>query len=103
MRRSFNIMKETDIVNVTEEIVRGLVSFMLQSPEYQMFCHCKECELEVVAMTLNTLPSKYVVSKAARNNAFEYFNRPENIEYINKQIIRALHVVSKKGNHTKIT
>ena len=96
-------MKETDLINVTEEIVRGLVSFMLQSPEYQIFCDCKECELDVVAMTLNTLPSRYVVSNAARNYEFDQYNRPENIEKINKQIIWALHVVSKKEDHIKIT
>ena len=94
-------MTEPVLVNVTEEIVRGLVSFMLQSPGYQTFCHCKKCELEVVAMALNTLYSKYVVSTEARNAAFEEINSPENIEYINKQIIRALHVVSKNTNHIK--
>ena len=94
-------MTEPVLVNVTEEIVRGLVSFMLQSPDYQTFCHCKECELDAVAIALNALPSKYVVSTASRNAAFEKVNRPENIEYINKQIIRALHVVSKSPHHTQ--
>lgn len=96
-------MTEPGLVNVTEEIVRGLVSFMLQSPGYQTFCHCKKCELDVVAMALNTLSSKYVVTTEARNAAFEQINSPENIEYINKQIIQALHAVSKQRNHIKIS
>ena len=95
-------MTEPVLVNVTEEIVRGLVSLMLQSPSYQTFCHCKECELDVVAMALNTLSSKYVVSTEARNAAFEQINSPENIEYINKQIIQSIHVVSKNTSHIKI-
>ena len=92
-------MTEPVLVNVTEEIVRGLVSFMLYSPDYQIFCHCKECELEVMAIALNKLPSKYVVSTEARNAAYEQINCPENIENINKQIIRAIHIVSKKPHH----
>ena len=95
-------MTEPVLVNVTEEIVRGLVSFMLQSPDYQTFCHCKVCELDVVAIALNALPSKYVVSTESRDAAYAQVNRPENIEYINKQIIRALHVVSKNPHHSKL-
>ena len=96
-------MTEPVLVNVTEEIVRGLVSFMLRSPDYQTFCHCKDCELGVVAISLNALPSKYVVSVESRNAAFAEINRPENIEYINKQIIRALHAVSNNPYHSKLS
>ena len=31
-------MSDPILVNVTEEIVRGLVSFLLRGPEYQTFC-----------------------------------------------------------------
>ena len=95
-------MTEPVLVNVTEEIVSGLVSFMMQSPDYQTFCHCKECELDVVVIALNALPSKYVVSNESRDAAFAKVNRPENIEYINKQIIRALHAVSKNPHQSKL-
>lgn len=92
-------MKEPIIVNVTEEIVSGLVSFLLHGIEYQTFCSCKTCELDVVAIALNVLPTKYVVSNESRNAAFERMNTPENIEEINKQIIRAIHVVGRKPRH----
>lgn len=95
-------MTEPVLMNVTEEIVSGLVSFMLRSPDYQTFCHCKQCELDIVALALNALPSKYVVSTKSRDAAFEQVNRPEHIEYINKQIIRAVHIVSKNPNHLNI-
>ena len=85
--------------NVMEEIVSGLVSFMLHSPDYQTFCRCDQCALEVEALALNSLPPKYVASEEARNAAFEQINRPENIEFVNKQIIKALHAVSKNPNH----
>ncbi|WP_341300706.1 late competence development ComFB family protein [Lysinibacillus sp. FSL H8-0500] len=92
-------MSDPILVNVTEEIVRGLVSFLLRGPEYQTFCKCKNCELDTVAFTLNALPSKYVTSMETRDEAFREMNTPENIERINKEIIHALHVVNKHPRH----
>ena len=94
------IMEQTaKLVNVTEEIVHGLVSFLLHGVEYQTFCHCEQCELDIVAITLNALPSKYVATKEARDAAFEALNTPDKIEEINKQIIRAIHIVGRNPNH----
>lgn len=87
------------LVNVTEEIVHGLVSFLLHGTEYQTFCHCEQCELDIVALSLNTLPPKYVATQKARNEAFEKLNTPEMIEVINRQIIRAIHIVGRNPNH----
>lgn len=92
-------MSEPDLLNVTEEIVKGLVKFMIHSPDYQTFCHCKKCELSIVANALNNLPSKYVVSEQSRNEAYLQINTPENIEVINKEIIRAIHLVSINPQH----
>lgn len=94
-------MTELKLVNVTEEIVRGLVSFLLHGTEYQTFCHCHECEMDVVAIALNALPPKYVSTVDARDRAFKYLNTPENIEQINKQIIRAIHLVGRNPRHHK--
>lgn len=89
------------LVNVTEEIVRGLVSFLLHGTEYQTFCHCGECEMDIVAIALNALPPKYVATAEARDRAFGSLNTPESIEQINKQIIRAIHVVGRNPRHHK--
>ena len=92
-------MSEPILVNVTEEIVRGLVSFLLRGPEYQTFCKCQTCEFDTVALALNALPSKYVTSMESRDEAFIMMNTPEHIELINKEIIHALHVVNKFPRH----
>lgn len=92
-------MAEPILVNVTEEIVRGLVSFLLHGNEYQTFCHCHQCEMDIIARALNTLPSKYVASDEARDAAFQWLNTPEHIEEINKQIIRAIHIVGRNPRH----
>ena len=67
--------------------------------EYQTFCHCERCEMDIVAISLNALPIKYVASKESRDAAFQQLNTPENIEQINKQIIRAIHVVGRNPRH----
>ena len=92
-------MSDPILVNVTEEIVRGLVSFLLRGPEQQGCWKCEICELDTVALTLNALPSKYVTSMEARDEAFKEMNTPGNIERINKEIIHALHVVNKYPRH----
>ncbi|WP_332646384.1 late competence development ComFB family protein [Lysinibacillus sp. 54212] len=94
-------MTQPVLVNVTEEIVRGLVSFLLHGTEYQTFCHCEQCEMDIVAIALNALPPKYVASKESRDAAFERLNTPEHIEEINKQIIRAIHIVGRNPRHNK--
>lgn len=95
-------MDKSDVilVNVTEEIVRGLVSFMLRGPEYQAFCNCIICETDVIALTLNALPTKYVSNPQMRNIAFSELNTPENIELINREIIRAIYVVARQPKHS---
>lgn len=98
MRRKYR-MTEQILVNVTEEIVSGLVSFLLHGTEYQTFCHCKICEMDIIAIALNALPTKYVASKESRDAAFTLLNTPESIESINKQIIRAIHVVGRNPRH----
>mgnify|MGYP003550798762 CR=1 FL=1 len=93
-------MKQTaTYVNVTEEIVHGLVGFLLHGVEYQTFCHCEQCEADIIALTLNSLPPKYVATKKSRDEAYKQLNTPEMIEVINRQIIRAIHVVGRNPQH----
>lgn len=92
-------MSNFKLVNVTEEIVRGLVSFLLHGVEYQTFCHCEQCEMDVNVIALNALPPRYVASEKARDEVFKQLNTSEKIEEINKQIIRALHMVGRYPRH----
>lgn len=92
-------MSKPILVNVTEEIVHGLVSFLLNGHEYQTFCHCDFCEMEITADVLNHLPTVYVSTSSAREAAFKKLKAPEYIERINKQIISSIHLVGKNPNH----
>lgn len=92
-------MSNGKLVNVMEEIVRGLVNFLLHGVEYQTFCNCEQCEMDVNAIALNALPTRYIVSPKSRDFVFEQLNTPENLEEINKQIIRAIHIVNRYPRH----
>lgn len=93
-------MTQLRLVNVMEEIVKGLVRFYLRSPEYQTFCHCDECEMNIISMTLNRLPSYYVTTENERSKVFEELKSSSYIEKINKEIIHAIHVAGKRKNHS---
>ena len=92
-------MTQPILVNVTEEIVRGLVGFLLHGTGYQTFCRCNQCQMDIIAVALNALPPKYVTSNESRDAAFAQLNTPENIREVNKQIIHAIHMVGKYPRH----
>ncbi|MDI7743905.1 late competence development ComFB family protein [Lysinibacillus fusiformis] len=93
-------MSKPILKNVTEEIVHGLVRFLLHGLEYQTFCDCDFCQMNICADALNHLPTYYVSTSDAREEAYLTLKSPENIELINKKIIIAIHTVGKKPNHT---
>ena len=87
------------LINVTEEIVVGLVGFYLRGVEYQTFCHCDKCERKIIATTLNAMPSYYVTNEEERNQAFAYLNTDEQVERMNSAIIHSIHTVGQAPNH----
>ncbi|QCR34000.1 late competence development ComFB family protein [Lysinibacillus sp. SGAir0095] len=89
------------LLNVTEEIVQGLVRFLLHSPDYQTFCDCNFCQMNICADALNHLPTYYVSTNDAREEAYSTLKTSEHIELLNKKIIIAIHTVGKKPNHIK--
>lgn len=86
-------------VNVMEEVVSTLVNILMMSPDYQTFCHCQKCRNDIIAISLNTLPSHYVTSEQGRKMIFEQLNTQENRAWINKRIISAIHLVGKYPKH----
>lgn len=90
---------DKDYTNVMEEIVTTLVTILMISPDYQTFCQCKKCRNDVIAISLNNLPSHYVTTEHGRKMIFEQLNTEENRKWINKRIINAIHVVGKYPKH----
>lgn len=86
-------------VNVMEEVVSTLVNVLMMSPDYQTFCNCAKCRNDIIAISLNTLPSHYVTTEDGRKMVFEQLNTQENRAWINKRIISAIHLVGKYPKH----
>jgi competence protein ComFB len=86
-------------VNVMEEVVSTLVNVLMMSPDYQTFCNCQKCRNDIIAISLNTLPSHYVTTDDGRKMVFEQLNTQENRAWINKRIISAIHLVGKYPKH----
>ncbi|MBK3494549.1 late competence development ComFB family protein [Viridibacillus sp. YIM B01967] len=93
------VTEEAKLLNVTEEIVRGLVAFSLHGPDYPTFCRCRKCELDINAITLNHLDNHFVTTKEDREKAYAILKKPDSIALINKHIIRAIHIVGQKPVH----
>ncbi|RDI45781.1 late competence development ComFB family protein [Falsibacillus pallidus] len=85
--------------NVMEEIVSALVTMYMKGPEYQTFCKCEKCTNDIIALSLNSLPSHYVTTEDGRKLTFEMLNTVENRSWINKRIIKAIYVVGKFPKH----
>ncbi len=90
---------EKGFINVMEEIVTTLVNVIMMSPDYQTFCHCRQCRNDIIALSLNNLPTHYVTRDEGREFVFEQLNREENRKWLNKKIIQAIHVVGKYPKH----
>ncbi|WP_251032462.1 late competence development ComFB family protein [Mesobacillus foraminis] len=86
-------------MNVMEELVATLVNVLMMSPDYQTFCHCQKCRTDIIAISLNNLPSHYVTTEEGRKMVFEQLNTNENRTWINKRIISAIHLVGKYPKH----
>ncbi|MBT2640925.1 late competence development ComFB family protein [Bacillus sp. ISL-41] len=82
-----------------EEVVSTLVNVLMMSPDYQTFCNCQKCRNDIIAISLNTLPSHYVTTEDGRKMVYEQLNTQENRTWINKRIISAIHLVGKYPKH----
>lgn len=85
--------------NVLEEIVPTVVNVMLNSPDYQTVCRCQKCTVDIIALTLNSVPPRYVTDAEKRDIIFRLYNQNFMRTTLNKHIISAIHVVRKNPNH----
>lgn len=92
---------DRDFENVMEEIVATWVQILMSGTEYQTFCKCHKCKMDVITLSLNSLPNYYVTTDQGRELVFEKLNTEENRKWINKRIISAMHVVAKYPHHTE--
>jgi competence protein ComFB len=90
---------EKKYINVMEEFVESIVTVLLFSPDFQLFCKCEKCRIDVISYSLNNLPNHYVTSEEGRQSVFTYLNQHETRQWINKRIIGAIYLVGKYPRH----
>ncbi|MCG7217773.1 late competence development ComFB family protein [Paenibacillus mucilaginosus] len=71
----------------------------MSGPEYQTFCKCKKCRVDVIALSLNGLPPQYATTEENRKMIFTSFNEAGMRKWVNKRIINSIHLVSKYPKH----
>ncbi|MCF6136122.1 late competence development ComFB family protein [Pseudalkalibacillus berkeleyi] len=85
--------------NVLEEIIPTLVTVTLNSPDYQTVCRCQTCTNDIIALTLNSIPARYITTPEKREIIFRLYNQTFMRTALNKHIVKAIYVVRKSPNH----
>jgi len=84
--------------NFTEEAIKVYLDRWFEEADV---CHCDDCRLDIMALMLNSLPQKYVVTDTgalyAQLSEFEPQNR---IDYMTA-MSQAVQTVSKGPRHEK--
>ncbi|OQX80774.1 MAG: competence protein ComFB [Candidatus Omnitrophica bacterium 4484_70.1] len=82
--------------NYMEDIVSNNLEIIMEREE---MCKCEKCRLDVMALALNRLPPKYVVTHKGG-----IYTRLEELELqfradVIKEIVKAIEVVKKNPQH----
>ncbi|WP_350344524.1 late competence development ComFB family protein [Proteinivorax tanatarense] len=86
-----------EILNYNEILVKEKLNEMWK--EQKLLCKCKKCRLDVMALALNQLPPKYVVSeKGELYLKANSFNLQASTD-VTKAIVDAMGKVERKPNH----
>jgi competence protein ComFB len=88
-----------ELHNLMEKIVEQRLEEILAKDQSGL-CRCSQCRLDVTALALNNLPSRYVVTE--RGEAYSKANSLEIQLYVDvlAALTRALQAVNRKPRHT---
>jgi len=87
-----------NLKNFSEVEVNKLLDEILN--QYDNICKCQKCRLDIKAVALNSLSSKYIVSEQGEiyTTALTEINKQETIN-VTTAIIKAIDIVSKNPKH----
>lgn len=89
-------MADIELRNYTEEAVRLYVNRWL--PDTDM-CHCEICKHDVMAIMLNRLPQKYVVTdKGSLFAQLDDFDPQHRVNFMT-EMTRAIKIVERDPRH----
>ncbi|MCB2290008.1 late competence development ComFB family protein [Clostridium sp. CS001] len=87
-----------NLKNFSEIKVNKLLSNILS--KYDNICKCEKCRLDITAVALNSLSTRYIVSEQGEiyTNALTEVDKQETIN-VTTAIIKAIEIVSKNPKH----
>ena len=85
-----------ELHNYMEDVVLNNLNLLLEKED---MCKCEKCKLDIMALALNKLPSKYVVTQRGR-----IYTKLAEIELqfkadVVRELTKAIEVVKKKPQH----
>jgi len=91
--------KNVELKNYMEFAVREHAERMLNSrPD---LCKCEQCVLDVMALVLNRLPARYIVTPKGRIMTKIKETEVQFQVDILREIVHALRIVTERPRHTK--
>lgn len=85
------------LYNVLEGIVEQTLIEQLNS--LKLSCTCKRCQMDMMALTLNHLPPKYVVQEVGAAFVKAQYMNDQYRANVLKALAEAAKIVSEKCNH----
>ncbi|GAB6188653.1 hypothetical protein JCM30566_03920 [Marinitoga arctica] len=94
------IIEKYHIFNVVENLVEDITNEMFSMPNVDM-CVCDRCKADVIALTLNHLHPKYVVTEKGRIlSELENYTFQMRAEVLT-EVLKAMEKVKKNPSHPK--
>lgn len=89
---------EQDVVytNVLQELVEEIAPYYI---DHMLQCHCQRCIVDMKALALTNLPSKYVVLEKSKRNAFMSVYAARYDKLLSVQMMRACVIVNDHPHH----
>jgi competence protein ComFB len=86
------------MINKMEEIVIGMADDLI-SKQDENTCKCDRCRMDIIALALNSLPPKYVVTTIGNAVTNVSLNSSQGKANITMAICKAIEVVKGKPRH----
>jgi competence protein ComFB len=86
-----------NLTNVMEPIIKNL--FEEYQKKYPLACSCSQCQLDILVITLNQMPSKYVASQSGELYMKALFLNPQLRSDVMRELARAAQIVALNPRH----
>ncbi|NLI77290.1 MAG: late competence development ComFB family protein [Candidatus Riflebacteria bacterium] len=90
-------MSEIQMINKMESVVKSIVERYLQ--DHPEFCACDRCRLDMIALTLNSLPPRYAVTTLGEVFTDVNLQGIQSTADIMMALMRSIEIVKKKPRH----